>query len=147
MIPRLDKWSWIWMLTFSKKLIYAGLDRIWKLVSWLTIKTGSSLFLSPSIVVCICHTLKPKKSSKYGFIHYWCCIPWIAWGGCAKNKMQHIFNTTYAIQNDATLPKIKTRTTNCADMLGCCVRTKCAWYHYWLKLFRPPVPLLRKSCF
>ena len=107
------------------------------------------LFIFESIYCClyICHTLNPKKSSKYGFIHYWCCIPWIAWGGCAKNEMQHIFNTIYAIQNDATLPKIKTRTTNRADMLGCCVRTKCAWYHYWLKLFRPPVPSLRKSCF
>ena len=68
MIPRLDKWSWIWMLTFSKKLIYAGLDRIWKLVSWLTIKTGSSLFLSQSIVVCIFvtpWTLKIKQVRVY----------------------------------------------------------------------------------
>ena len=71
MIPRLDKWSWIWMLTFSKKLIYAGLDRIWKLVSWLTIKTGSSLFLSQSIVVCIFvtpWTLKNQASTGLSII-------------------------------------------------------------------------------
>ena len=70
------------------------------------------LFIFESFHCClyICHTLNPKKSSKYGFIHYWCCIPWIAWGGCAKNKMQHIFNTNFsAIQNDATLPKIKNK--------------------------------------
>ena len=107
------------------------------------------LFIFESIYCClyICHTLNPKKIKQVRVYPLLMLHSMNSLRRMCKNEMQHIFNTIYAIQNDATLPKIKTRTTNRADMLGCCVRTKCAWYHYWLKLFRPPVPSLRKSCF